>query len=154
MWNFRQSVVLVCLLSGLSISACSLANANKEQTPMILGHEQPKITAPVTLKVPVFTNLVPFFKQGDWVKVGDPKNGQVVWVNIQQVQKSRREYFNQTYQSFYFSAVTNTDDKGNPKTKIVAYRNGKKLSDKETKALYEKMRHEQPIVLMPGPVMP
>ena len=95
----------------------------------------------VTSTLPVNAPLVRIFQQGDWVKVGNPKDGSVGWVNKKQYQQALRAYYQPQIKTLY---VSSSDDKaGKPEINVVAYKNGEKVSDKEAKAMYEKLRAQQ-----------
>lgn len=85
--------------------------------------------------------LIPIYQQGNWVKVGNPKDGQVGWINLIQYQKARYAYYRPNIQTL-FVHLTN-QAKGKPTLNIVAYRNGKQLSKKEAAAIYNRLRKQQ-----------
>ena len=94
----------------------------------------------VLQKIPVKGHhLVPIFRQGDWLKVGDPKNGDVGWVNLPQYHQAIDEQLHPNETSFFFSQTTDKDGKSH----IVAYKNGKKLSEKEAKDLWRQSEKDQ-----------
>ena len=91
-------------------------------------------------ELPITVHLVSIYRQGDWVKVGDPRNGQVGWVNIKQYRQAKARYYRPNIQTFYVQM--NRDNQGKPTWNIVAYRNGKPLPPKEAKKLYQKLRQQ------------
>lgn len=86
-------------------------------------------------------NLVPIFHKGDWIKVGNPRDGKVGWINQKQYRSAYEAWYRPSVQTIF---VRNDQDKeGKPVVNIIAYSNGKKLDEKQAKALYERMQQEQ-----------
>lgn len=71
--------LMVALLSLVSVSAMA-ATLSLYQNP------DPKSNVIATVKEG--QAIVPIFNHGDWVKIGDPSNGNVGWVTKDQLQKS------------------------------------------------------------------
>lgn len=95
-------------------------------------------------KFDVSANLIPIFEEKGWIKVGNPKNGEVGWVNKEQCRRVTEAYYNPHVKSITINIVDSDVSKVQPSdTKIVAYRNDKQLSDKEAKELYKKMQKDQ-----------
>lgn len=99
--------------------------------------------AKVLKKLPINADLVAIYKKDGWLKVGDRKDGQTGWINIKQYHQAKNNfyhhYFKEKTQTVYFH--TDTDKDGN--VKIVAYRNGKKLTEKEAQKLYDHLKKQQ-----------
>ncbi|MCB1828339.1 MAG: hypothetical protein KDH94_07915 [Coxiellaceae bacterium] len=92
-------------------------------------------------RLPGNAALIPIYQKKDWVKVGDPRNGHVGWVNKKQVREARNAFFRPNIQTVYIHSDESKN--GKPQLNIVAYRNGKKLSQAEAKRMYEQMRKNQ-----------
>lgn len=86
--------------------------------------------------------LIPIYQQGDWIKVGNPQDGQVGWINALQYQKARTAYYRPDIQTLYVH-IDGANKGKKPTLNVVAYNNGKRLSDKDALALYHKLRAEQ-----------
>lgn len=95
----------------------------------------------VTATLPANSHLVPIFRQGDWMKVGNRANGQTGWVNIKQYRAARDAYNQADIQTVFINREKSSS--GKPVINVVAYKNGKQLSDKEAKALYARMAKQQ-----------
>lgn len=106
-------------------------------------YADPKLNAKVLKELPIDANLVTIFHQGEWVKVGDRKDGTTGWVNLKQYRTAKqnfyRNYFHEKTQTLYFHSEKDKDGK----VSMVAYRNGKKLSDTETKELFQHLKQEE-----------
>ena len=76
--------------------------------------------------------VVPIFEQKGWVKVGIAKDGKVGWMHKDDLYPKSS--------SIYINVKKNEKD---DKEIITAYRDGKKLSEQESKALYEKLKIQQ-----------
>lgn len=92
-------------------------------------------------KVAANAPLVPIFRQGEWLKVGDRATGDVGWVNQKQVQQARENFYRPEVQTFFVNVEH--DNQGKPIINIVAYKNGKKLSEQQAREMYDKIRHQQ-----------
>lgn len=89
-------------------------------------------------RVPANTRLVPIFQKGDWVKVGNPRNGQVGWINRQQYRQAMKVFYRPDVQTVYIQYDHNKN--GKPTINVVAYQNGKKLTQQEAQQIYNQMQ--------------
>ena len=140
--------LITCL--GITLLLSGSLWANQKPSPTIKLYANPTLKAKVLGTTTQEHALVPFHrnaKKQHWVKVGNSNNGQVGWVNLNQVEK-----FHQTeakastpdIQTFFISSETHTTGKdGKPVINVVAYKNGQKVSNKEAQKLYKKMRGDQ-----------
>ena len=96
-----------------------------------------KDSKPQTM-IPVNTPLVRIIRQGEWIKVGNQKTGQVGWINLPDYRKAWREYTQPDINNIYVTTTGKDKD-----INIVAYRNGEKLSEDDAKKLYDKLRKQQ-----------
>lgn len=120
--------------------------ANKQQTANHYNNGQIMVySAPdgkqILAKLPANTSLIPIYRQKDWIKVGNPRNGQVGWVNKAQLRQARKAFFRPDIQTIYIHSDRNKN--GKLQLNIVAYKNGEKLSAEQAKRLYEVMRENQ-----------
>ena len=85
----------------------------------------------------------PFFRKKQWIKVAFTDNGETGWVNMKQLRQAMDKEWKSTarVQAVYINRTVDKD--GKPVVNVVAYKNGKKLSDQEAKALYQKIHHEE-----------
>ncbi|PHQ80444.1 MAG: hypothetical protein COB66_04760 [Coxiella sp. (in: Bacteria)] len=120
----------------------SITFAAKEGATTIKLYAAPDFSK-VLATIPVNANLTSIIQKKDWVKVGDRTNGQVGWINTKQYRKAREAYDEPNIQTVYVNATENNE--GKPTVNIIAYKNGKKLSDKEAKLFYKKMLKQQRI---------
>ncbi len=127
----------------ISLMLCAITSSamTKQSMPMITLYDAPNATK-VVATVPLNTAMVPIIYKQGWAKVGLRSDGQVGWVNIKQYETARDAYFKPNIQTWY---VSTTQDKqsGKPTTTIVAYHNGKKLSDQQARVVYETMLKQQ-----------
>ena len=72
-----KTVIFSALTSFVIFSFTSMALAKEVNL-----YDQPKTDAKVIGRVDLATGVVPIFtsKEGDWMKVGDPKDGNVGWI--------------------------------------------------------------------------
>ena len=100
-------------------------------------------------------DYVAFFVSGHWLKVYNKHDGATYWIDqaqldhaqdvFHQAQQARWQKEMQAYkpQSSYIYIEKHQGADKQPSTKIVAYENGKALSQKEAQALYKKMQKNQ-----------
>lgn len=87
------------------------------------------------------TRLIKIYQKGDWIKVGNPEDGTVGWINQKQYQQALEAFYKPNIQEIVISQTTDKNNK--PQIKIVAYKNGKPISQKEAEALYENVKKQQ-----------
>lgn len=126
---------------ALMLSSITVMAATKNTTPIVTLYSEPN-TGKVVETVPITTYLTPIFRQQDWLKVGDSSNGQVGWININQYSKIRNTFYTPAIQTIYVNR-SDIDKNGKATVTVIAYRNGKKVSDGEAKELYNKLLAEQ-----------
>lgn len=142
-------IAVACL--GAAVTGVTFANHTVAHTALKNMQNQRKAAPEITLyksanskdvlkQIPVeHHQLIPIFRQGDWLKVGDPKNGDVAWVNLPQYDAAVNEVTHPHQESLFFSEIMGKDGKMH----ITAYKNGKQLSEKEAKKLYDHARHQE-----------
>lgn len=142
----QNKLIILGILTSISVSTALAATnaqpakaATTEQAAQVMLYQAPQANAAMVEKVNPSERLVGIFQQGDWIKVGDPHNGQTGWINREQYQQAVNKYFQSSIHTVYIQTASN--DKG--QSNIVAYENGKKLSDKEAKELYERIQKQQ-----------
>lgn len=116
---------------------------NQDQNTEVLLYEEPNTNKVIQKLSPdIFENeLIPIYKKGDWIKVGISSNGQVGWINTRQYDEARENYYRPDIQTVFIQKKS--DEKGKPSVNIVAYKNGKPLSQPEAAKLYQKLRDDQ-----------
>lgn len=100
---------------------------------------QPNTNSRALGQVNVTQQLIPFYHKKGWLKVGNPRNGQVGWVNRAQYQQAVHARANQRTQTVYVEQSQN----GDQAPTIVAYRNGKRVTGEEAKALVAQVQRQQ-----------
>lgn len=136
---------------GLSIifGACVLftanaglaANTSKTLEKQVMLYAKPDPNSDVEAILDPDVQLVPIFQQKDWLRVGNPANGQVGWVNTLQYHQAREAFYQPTIQTVFIHV--DQDAHGKSTLSVVAYKNGAKLTDSEAKALYVRLREQQ-----------
>lgn len=144
---------LLCLVGLLSFSssfAKTPTNATRQVTAnnqinnkddFVLLYDKPDKGKVLTQLAPNL-RLVPIIQKGNWVKVGDPRNGKVGWINLVQYEKARNSYYKPDIQTLFISLTSNNKN-GKPTLNVVAYKNGKKISKKEANKIYSRLRKKQ-----------
>lgn len=118
--------------------------------PLINLYSNHSTKSKIIKKISPLTNMVSIFNKGDWIKVGNRENGTVGWIQkskykdaiIKYRQALEKRYFPSHVERIYIETTQNTNGK-DPKTQIVAYRNGTKLSPEETKKLHLRIKKQE-----------
>ena len=137
------ALLLVGVLATLFVMptlAVNATNTSQKNNDQILIYSAPH-SGKILKRLPGNVALVAIYRQKDWIKVGDPRNGQVGWVNSKQMHQAREAFFRPDIQTIYIH--TDRNHNGKPELNVVAYKNGKKLSPEQAQQLYEKMRKSQ-----------
>lgn len=138
---------LICLITalGLAISVNVVAAPKpdkKAPAQRVSIYSQPSTRSKIIEKVSPNADLVEIFKKNqDWVKVGNPTNGNVGWINEKQYRQAW-EAFNKPDIRTVYVQYTKADKNGKPQVNIIAYQNGEKVSDKEAKKLYQQIKKQ------------
>ncbi len=146
----KKTLLVAAASTALLISTASLAAnpatqwnnkaANKTMTKIWL-YATPNSKAKVINKIAANARLIPIWQKGEWVKVGNPHNGKVAWVNREQMFKARNNWNRPDIQTIYIQTTSNKN--GKPTINVIAYRNGKAVTKKEAQRLYKQLRKEQ-----------
>lgn len=127
--------IFLCFL-GCVLMTGVIAAQNK-----VLFYAEPNEHSKVVTEVDPTTPFVTIYRTSDWVKVGNQKNGDTGWISLKQY----REVVHP--KPVIQSVVMTVTDQPNKieKTEIIAYKDGKKLDDKEARKLWNEMkdRHSQ-----------
>lgn len=116
-----------CLLALMLSGVVSFANATSVSSRPVLLYMQPDVQSRLIAKLNPSTRLVPIYEQKNWLKVGDPSNGEVGWLNKDQYMQALQDAMKAHTQTFVFKA----DDQAGGAPKILAYHNGHPLDEKK-----------------------
>lgn len=103
-------------------------------------YDQPKADAKTVGTVDLTAGIIPIFtpKTGDWIKVGDPRNGNVGWIKSSDLQSMGGT----TTITFTHKIMNN--GKGSPQSyQIIEFGQPKNLSDEEVQAMIQKVQLQQ-----------
>lgn len=143
-WPWAKDKKAQSMHQGAKTQDQQLAKSDsKNQTVEIKLYAHPSDDAKVIQSLPVSARLVPIFRKGEWVKVGSRHDGAVGWINVKQYHHAKRAYYQRFFHDNTETVYIHTEKDGKKGEKIVAYRNGKKLSDEQADALYKKMQMQQ-----------
>lgn len=153
--NILISVMALTITMSMSALAVTHATSKKEKTAVsktsektpitetIDLYELPNNTAKIIKKLPVETNLVGIFQQGDWMKVGDRQDGATGWINLSQYHQAKQAYYKKYFTVNSETIYVHTQKDKDGKQVIEAYRNGKKLSDADAKKMLNQMQTQE-----------
>lgn len=113
------------LLLGAALSLPILAQA--KEIPL---YQEPKEGAPSTAKADLSVGVIPIFtsKDGNWVKIGDPRNGNVGWIKASELSGN-----NET--SVIFSNHISSGGDNNSKNYVFQFGTPQKLTPQQEKVL-------------------
>lgn len=132
--SLKTSLLLVTAIFSLSTTTISMAK-------IINLYDQPKTDAKVIGTLDSTVGMVPIFtpKESDWMKVGDPKNGDVGWIKTADLADNNGSL------STAMSVTQKTVNSSNgPKTyQVVKLGTPKTMSPEEKQALLLKIQTQQ-----------
>lgn len=135
-------IILSLLVSFLLPTQTVLAEGlAKDISSQIVLYEQPDKTSKISAILNPGVRIVPVFQQNGWIKVGNPQNGQIGWVNVQEYHRAREIFYKPDIQTVFVHIDQSPEGKAS--LNVVAYKNGNKLTDQQAKALYERLRAQQ-----------
>ncbi len=140
--TFLLALSSMALSLGLASSALAAdADTTTNSNAKVIVYASPEGKNVLT-KVDPNKQLVWIYHKGDWIKVGNPKNGKIGWINIKQYQQARIDYFQPDLKAVYVHM--DQDPKTGKRTlSVVAFKKGKKLSDKDAKTLYKNLQKQE-----------
>lgn len=108
-------------------------------------YAKPDSHSAVVEEIHIGQPLVPIYRHKGWEKVANRRNGNVGWVNIKQYRHAWHQAMQPDIQTVY---VSSEQAKPGQKAKmtVVAYRNGKKISDKEAQKIYQHLQRQQRVM--------
>lgn len=103
-------------------------------------YDQPKADAKVVGNVDLTAGFIPIYtpKDGKWVKIGDPRNGNVGWVKSNELNN-----INSTQSSFTFTQSYINDNKPPMTYRIIQFGEPSKLSSEQTQSMIKQMQIQQ-----------
>jgi hypothetical protein len=140
------TMIMIAVLITLSALISTYAQtpdkitADISEQKLVL-YAQPDEKSVVVCSLDQWHRLIPIYRQGDWIKVGKQDDGQVGWVNVKQYHNFMKSWFHPHIKSVIITIDEQSDEKG--KTEIIAYKNGKKLEEKEAKQLSKHFQKNQ-----------
>jgi uncharacterized protein YgiM (DUF1202 family) len=125
--------VFMCLLTFTGMGYAE----SKEVTPPanISLYEQPDVKSKVIGAITPGTAIIPIFSQGNWVKVGDPANGQVGWMNNEVLPAQNQVYVK--------TVTKNSNTPGNNGSQIIQYSSTEPLDEKQMGQLMQNLQNRQ-----------
>lgn len=125
----------------LAASMVILSNSAPVMAKELQLHEQPKADAKVIAKIDTAAGVIPIYapKDGQWVKIADPRNGNVGWVK-----SSELAHTNSSRTTFRLSQETVNEGKAPVSYQIIQFGEpGRRLTTEQAQAIVKKMRMQQ-----------
>ncbi len=105
-------------------------------------YDQPATNAKVVGTVDLTAGIIPIFtpKNSEWIKVADPRNGNVGWMKSNEMSGNGSS-------SFTFTQRVLTDDKGEPHAyHVIQYGTPRSMSNAEMETYLAKMKAQQQLI--------
>ena len=131
---------LSTLLIGLIAAVCTTLALAK---PVNL-YEQPKTDSKVIATIDSTSNMVPILSApgGEWMKVGDPKNGNVGWLKISDVTNSKPGSVS-TSSGFSMTEQTVPTATGPQTFRTIQFGNGDPMGTDKAQAILQRLQKQQ-----------
>lgn len=139
MKKFLLSILFLSLAIGLNAAETPQKNLNSKdplQIKLYAENNDKKIIDTVSVATP----LVKIYQKDDWIKVGNPKDGTVGWINQKQYQEAKKNLNTLNVQEIFISRTLGKDKQS--EDKLVVYQNGQPVSEKEAKEIYKNMKKQ------------
>lgn len=152
--------ILLGTLVGFTVSLSALAAnstvnntknttvSNNNTSDQVCLYQKSSASSSCVKKISVTTPFVRITQSQEnpsWIKVGlQNKNGTVGWLNLNKFKQAQNAFYQPDIQTVFVHVDQNKN--GKPTYTVVAYKNGKKVSDAQAKAFYKKIRREQETV--------
>jgi hypothetical protein len=132
---------LANILTGLFlIFAVSIVNA-----ATISLYENPAVNSKVVGTVSSDQLLIPVFTQGGWIKVANPQNGNVGWVQKVNLNQTPTLTVTQQEPGGHQYVITEKNKDGTVKNtyRVIQYSNANPLSAQQAQALFDRVQKQQ-----------
>lgn len=116
------------ILSALLLIICSVTALAASKVPL---YSQPDAKSKVIDKVKLPGSFVQIYTKGDWIKIGDTKNGKVGWISQKDFEQNS---------GLYTTTFTQQGKNGN---QVVKYTGSVKLNKKQVEEMIMKMKKQQ-----------
>lgn len=126
----------ILLSSILALGTAAITTIASAKTVNL--YDQPAANGKITGSVDLSAGVIPIFtpKSGDWVKIADPRNGNVGWVKSSDLNNGNAN-------TFTFTQKVINDDKGQHSYQIIEYGNPQKLTPEQMKGMLTNIQIQQ-----------
>ena len=135
--SLKLSALVISVISGFGAQLVFAKNINL--------YDQPKNDAKVVGTIESTNTMVPIFsdKTGNWMKVGDPKNGNVGWIRVSDVTNAKSD---NNVSGFSMTEQT-IDTKNGPTTyRTIQFGNGTPANPESAQAIIQKIQSQQSLI--------
>lgn len=129
------------LLVLLAVVSTTGVAAEVTKATQVKLYKTPHLNADILAKIKPDKRLVLIIQKGKWIKVGDPTDGTVGWINEKQYDRAVQNFYRPNVQTIFIRS--DRDSSGQSKVDVVVYRNGEKLSGTEATTYYEQVKAQQ-----------
>jgi hypothetical protein len=133
--------MILGLLVLLAVVSTTGVAAEVTKATQVKLYKTPHLNADILAKIKPDKRLVLIIQKGKWIKVGDPTDGTVGWINEKQYDRAVQNFYRPNVQTIFIRS--DRDSSGQSKVDVVVYRNGEKLSGTEATTYYEQVKAQQ-----------
>lgn len=121
------------------------ASSVTSQKNTITLYENPTTSSKVLATLPQAQALIPIFTQNDWVKVANPQNGDVGWVQKNNLNNATTITVTQQNPDTQQYVITEKNKDGTIKNtyRVIQYSGGNQLSPQQAQAAFDRIRMQQ-----------
>lgn len=113
--------------------------ASSTTDDVIKLYAEPNTKAKVLASIDVSQQLIPIFHKDGWIKVGNPADGAVGWIDKKQFQQAMNNAFHQHIQTVYVQKI----QQNGKAPQVTVYQDGKKLTGEQANAVYANIKKHQ-----------
>lgn len=140
-------IFLASFLLGLNSISAHAENISLLQTQSkpITVYENPDAKSKVIATISAGETIIPFFEQKDWIKMADPKNGQVGWVIKTELSKNTQTVVSINNPGANQYIVTQKSKAGGSTNtySVVEYSNDPKVNQQQAAELIKQIQTQQ-----------
>ncbi|MCD6046141.1 MAG: hypothetical protein K0R48_1304 [Gammaproteobacteria bacterium] len=140
MKKFLLSILFLSITLGLNAAETAQPPATKKEDSIKINLYAEDNDKKVIDTLPPTARLIKIYQKGNWIKVGNPKDGTVGWINEKQYQEMLAQLNQFTVQEIFISRMA--DGNSHPKNKLIVYQNGKPVSEKEANEIYKNLKKQ------------
>lgn len=108
-------------------------------------YEQPDAKSKVTATLAKGETIIPILQQKDWIKIANPKNGDVGWAEKATIEKNTKSFLNITSTDGSQYVITQKDKSGNMQSvyQVMQYSGNNPVIQKQQEEVFKQIQAQQ-----------